>query len=53
VALIHNENATLKRIEQTRDQVILYPANANMKPMTYLPVEVQIQGVLVGQMRRY
>ena len=53
VALIHNENATLKRIEQTPDQVILYPANQNMSPMTYLPDEVKIQGVLVGQMRRY
>ena len=45
--------ATLKRIEQTPDQVILHPANPTMSPMTYMPDEVKIQGVLVGQMRRY
>ena len=53
VALVNNEEATLKRIEQKPGQVILHPANPTMKPMTYRPDEVQIQGVLVGQMRRY
>lgn len=53
VALVRGEEATLKRIEQKPGQVILHPANAAMKPMRYTPNEVQIQGVLVGQMRRY
>jgi repressor LexA len=53
VALVRAEEATLKRIEQKPGQVILHPANAVMKPMRYTPDEVQIQGVLVGQMRRY
>ena len=35
------------------DKVILHPANAAMTPLTYPPDQVQIQGVLVGQMRRY
>jgi len=53
VALVDGEEATLKRIEQKRDRVILHPANSEMKPMSYRPEQVQIQGVLVGQMRRY
>lgn len=53
VALVHNENATLKRIEQQPGKVILHPANPTMKPMTYHPDEVLIQGILIGQMRKY
>jgi repressor LexA len=43
----------LKRIEQKPGRVILHPENAGMKPMTYLPDEVTIQGVLKGLLRRY
>ena len=53
VALVRGEEATLKRIEQRPGRVILHPANSAMAPMVYSPDEVQIQGVLVGQMRRY
>jgi repressor LexA len=53
VALVDGEEATLKRIEQTNGKVVLHPANSNMEPMTFLPEQVQIQGVLVGQMRSY
>ena len=53
VALVNNEEATLKRIEQQPGQVILHPANASMKPMSYAPDAVQIQGVLRGLLRRY
>ena len=53
VALVANEEVTLKRIEQKPGQVILHPENAGMKPMTYLPDEVTIQGVLKGLLRRY
>ena len=53
VALVNNEEATLKRIEQQPGRVILHPANAAMEPMTYSPDAVQIQGVLRGLMRRY
>jgi repressor LexA len=53
VALVEGEEATLKRIEQTPGQVILHPANSAMQAMRYLPEQVQIQGVLVGQMRSY
>jgi len=53
VALIRGEEATLKRILQKPGQVILYPENSAMEAMEYDPDEVQIQGVLVGQMRAY
>ncbi len=53
VALVAGEDATLKRIEQLPGQVILHPANSQMKPMNFLPEQVQIQGKLVGQMRSY
>lgn len=53
VALIAGEEATLKRFEKARNKVVLHPANPEMQPMVYHPAQVQIQGVLVGQMRRY
>jgi repressor LexA len=53
VALIDNDEVTLKRIEQTRGTVILHPANADMRPLTYPPDAVQIQGVLKGLLRSY
>jgi repressor LexA len=52
-ALVDGEEVTLKRIEQQQGQVILHPANSRMQPMSFLPEQVQIQGVLVGQMRSY
>ena len=53
VALIDSSEATLKRIEQKPGKVTLHPANADYKPQHYKPDQVDIQGVLVGQMRRY
>ena len=53
VALVNNEEATLKRIEQHPGQVILHPANASMTAMSYSPDAVQVQGVLRGLLRSY
>jgi repressor LexA len=53
VALVDGSEATLKRIEQRPGKVLLHAANPALKPMAYRPGQVQIQGVLVGQMRRY
>ena len=53
VALIRGEEVTLKRIMQEPGRVLLYPENSAMQAMEYQPDEVQIQGVLVGQMRAY
>ncbi len=53
VALIDDQEATLKRLEYRNGKVVLHPENARMQPMTFEPGRVRIQGVLVGQMRRY
>ncbi len=53
VALIDGEEATLKRIEQTPERVMLHAENPAYPPLTLVPEQLQIQGVLVGQMRRY
>jgi repressor LexA len=33
--------------------LLLIPANASLAAMAYRPEQVEIQGVLVGQMRSY
>lgn len=53
VALIEGREATLKHIEQRPGEIILHPANSSMPPMRYPVEQVEIQGVLVGQMRSY
>jgi repressor LexA len=53
VALINDGEATLKRILQRPNEVVLCPSNSNMEPIAVSPDKVQIQGVVVGQMRSY
>jgi repressor LexA len=53
VALIDKSDATLKYIEQYPHETVLIPANKNMQAMHFTPQQVEIQGVLVGQMRSY
>ena len=54
VALVNNEEATLKRLRDNRDgTVTLIPENAAMESMVYPAEQVAIQGVLVSLMRRY
>lgn len=53
VALVDEQEATLKRLEKRGEQIILHPENSQMQPMQYPAKQVKIQGVLVGQMRRY
>ena len=53
VALVNNEEATLKRIEQQPGQVILHPANASMTAMTYTPMKSPYRACCRGLLRRY
>lgn len=54
VALIDNENATLKRIQYPKKEVVrLIPENKNMQAKEYSAERVTIQGVLVAQLRMY
>ena len=54
VALIDREEATLKTLRRNPDKSIsLVPSNSSMKTMRYAADRVQIQGIVVGQMRSY
>lgn len=54
VALIDTREATLKRLQRHRDGSIgLHPANAALTSMRYPAERVQLQGVVVGQLRVY
>ena len=54
VALIDATDATVKRFYGGRNQVRLEPANPNYKPKIVRPPErVQVQGVVVGVIRKY
>lgn len=52
VALIDNEEATLKRIQRNTDgSVTLIPSNPELQPMVYEAGRVKIQGVFIGLFR--
>src|SRR3546814_20858847 len=52
VALIDNEEATLKRLRRKGGAVALEPANRAYETRIYPPERVAIQGHLVGLLRR-
>ena len=53
VALIEGHEVTLKRLRKRNNSVALEPANRNYETRIFGPDQVQIQGRLVGLMRRY
>jgi repressor LexA len=53
VALVDGQEATLKRLYREGASVRLQPANASMRPLTVAAERVQIQGVVVGVIRKY
>ena len=53
VALIDNNEATLKRIFKRGQQVALQPENSNYKTVIYGPDRIQIQGILKHLIRSY
>jgi repressor LexA len=54
VALIDGEEATLKRLRHQPDgRILLLAENPRLLPLSYAAERVRIQGVLVGQLRRY
>jgi repressor LexA len=54
VALIDGLEVTLKRLQRLGDdQILLIAENSTLQPMQYAASRVEIQGVLVAQMRRY
>ena len=53
VALVRNEEATLKYLRRENGMIRLDPANGAYDPQIYRPEEVQVQGRLAGLLRRY
>lgn len=53
VALVRDEEATLKYLYRDRGQVRLEPANMSYEAQIYNPEEVRIQGKMAGLLRRY
>ena len=53
VALIDEEEATLKRLRRKGSAIALEPANKNYETRIFPPERVRIQGRLVGLIRQY
>jgi len=53
IALLSGSDVTLKKFYRENGQVRLQPANATMQPIILRDGHVQVQGVVVGVMRRY
>ena len=53
VALVDDEEATLKRLRRKGDSVALEAANPHYKTQIYGPDRVRVQGRLIGLMRKY
>ncbi|MFK7866925.1 MAG: transcriptional repressor LexA [Alphaproteobacteria bacterium] len=53
VALIDEHEATLKRYEYKNDMITLFPANRHYQINHYRPDRINVQGRLVGLLRKY
>jgi repressor LexA len=53
IALVGGHDATLKKFYKENGRIRLQPANPTMAPILVDPDSVQIQGVVVGVMRKY
>ncbi len=53
VALVENEEATLKYLRRESGKVRLDPANVSYDAQVYEPDQVEVQGKLAGLLRRY
>lgn len=53
VALVDNEEATLKYLRRENGMIRLDPANGAYEPQIYAPGRVAVQGKLAGLLRRY
>ena len=53
IALVRGAEVTLKKFYRENGHVRLQPANPAMRPMVISADDVQVQGVVIGVMRRY
>ncbi|HEX6504984.1 MAG TPA: transcriptional repressor LexA [Terriglobales bacterium] len=53
VAIVNRDDATLKRFYREGDNIRLQPSNSNMKPIVVHASAVEIQGRVIGVLRKY
>ncbi|HLV89274.1 MAG TPA: transcriptional repressor LexA [Candidatus Sulfotelmatobacter sp.] len=53
VALVDQNDATLKRLYREGENIRLQPSNANMKPIIVPADSVDVQGRVIGVLRKY
>jgi repressor LexA len=53
IALLNGADVTLKKLFRDQGRIRLQPANPTMQPLVVPSEQVQVQGVVVGVMRRY
>jgi repressor LexA len=53
VALVDGTDATLKRFYREGENVRLQPSNAAMKPIVVAAAAVEVQGKVIGVLRKY
>jgi repressor LexA len=53
IALLNGSDVTLKKLYREQGHIRLQPANPAMQPIIVQADQVQIQGVVIGVMRRY
>ena len=53
IALLDGSDVTLKKLYREQGRVRLQPANDTLQPIWVSPEQVQVQGVVVGVIRRY
>jgi repressor LexA len=53
IALVGGNDVTLKKFYRENGMVRLQPANPTMQPIMLALDQVQVQGVVVGVMRKY
>ena len=53
IALVGGTDVTLKKLYRESGRIRLQPANATMQPILLDASQVQVQGVVVGVMRKY
>lgn len=53
VALVDGAETTLKRLYREGEQIRLQPSNATMRPIMLPAAQVQVQGRVIGVLRKY
>jgi repressor LexA len=53
VALVNGDDTTLKRLYKEGDSIRLQPSNATMQPIIVPAAAVELQGKVIGVLRKY